>query len=53
MDEFVARANIRHLTDLLVTEKDEAKHARLFAMLKEEEAKLVAAQARKHEAKAP
>ena len=47
LDEFVARANIKHLTDLLLSEKDETKRARLFALLKDEEAKLAAAQARK------
>jgi hypothetical protein len=44
LDQFVARANIKHLTDLLLAEKDQTKRSRLLALLKEEEAKLAAAQ---------
>jgi hypothetical protein len=40
MDRFVARENIAHLRDKLVTEQDEVKRQSLLRLLAEEEAKL-------------
>jgi hypothetical protein len=42
MDKFVARANIAHLQDRLVTEQDETTRQTLQCLLAEEQAKLAA-----------
>ena len=47
MDRTVARLNIEHFQKKLVTETDDAKRQQILRLLAEEEAKLMALEARK------